>query len=223
MKGGLIDVKKLLLAILATLLALGTIGGTFAYFDDTETSTTNSFTAGTLDLQVVSPYQGEPYPGFPPSATYNGMDIPGVSLDCLAPGDPAIGWRMHVNNLGCIDGILYIHFTVTSSLENSLEDPEADLGDDSSTGEMDDFITVDIYYGDEHDWPNPAFITSGTLSSLDCNKILLGALNGEDNPFSTDGKDVYLVFQLPPSATDLCQSDTVSFSIDLILDQVGIP
>lgn len=215
--------KKLLLAILATLLALGAMGGTFAYFQDTETSTTNSFTAGTLDLQVVSPYKGEPYAGFPPEATYNGMDIPGISLDCLAPGDPPIGWRMHVNNLGCIDGILSIHFTVTSDLENTLEDPEADLGDDSSSGEMDDWIMVDIYYGDESLWPNPTYITSGTLSSLNCNKIELGPLNGELNPASTDGKDVYLVFQLPPAATSICQSDTVTFSIDLILDQIGIP
>lgn len=215
--------RKFLLSVLTLVLALGAVGGTFAYFTDTETSTTNSFTAGTLDLQVVSPYQGEPYAGFPPSATYNGMDIPGVSLDCLAPGDPPIGWRMHVNNLGCIDGILYIQFTITSDLENTLESPEVDLGDDSTSGEMDDFIVVDVYYADESLWPTLTYITSGTLSSLNSSKILLGALNGEDNPASTDGKDVYLVFQLPSSATDLCQSDTVAFSIDLILEQVGIP
>jgi predicted ribosomally synthesized peptide with SipW-like signal peptide len=215
-------VRKFIFALLATLLALGVMGGTFAYFQDTETSTTNSFTAGTLDLQVVSPYGGEPFGGFAPTI-YNGEDIQGISLDCMVPGGPPIGWRMHVNNLGCIDGILYIHFTVTSDLENTLEEPEVDLGDDSSSGEMDDCIVVDIYYGDESAWPSPAFITSGTLSSLHCNKILLGALNGELNPASLDGKDVYLVFQLPPETTDICQSDTVTFSIDLILDQIGIP
>ena len=214
--------RKFIFALLATMLALGVMGGAFAYFQDSETSSTNSFTAGTLDLQVVSPYGGEPFGGFAPTI-YNGEDIQGISLDCLAPGDPPIGWRMHVNNLGCIDGILYIHFTVTADDENTLTDPEVDLGDDSMDGEMDDCIVVDIYYGDESQWPNPTFITSGTLSALHCNKIELGALNGELNPASLDGKDVYLVFQLPPAATDICQSDTVTFSISLILDQIGIP
>ncbi|MEW6769866.1 MAG: TasA family protein [Bacillota bacterium] len=45
--------KKLLLLTLALLLVAGMAGaGTFAYFTDTETSTGNTFTAGTLDLKI---------------------------------------------------------------------------------------------------------------------------------------------------------------------------
>jgi predicted ribosomally synthesized peptide with SipW-like signal peptide len=51
-KGGLTNVRKFIIALLATALALGIMGGAFAYFSDTETSTDNTFTAGTLDLQV---------------------------------------------------------------------------------------------------------------------------------------------------------------------------
>jgi len=209
---------------LALIMVMGMVGGTFAYFTDTETSNNNTFTAGWLDLQVIAPYQGEPYGGFPNEATYNGMNIPPVTLTDMQPGDPPIGYRMHVNNLGSIDGILYVHFTITADLENTLEEPEVDLGDSSPLGEMDDCIVVYVYYQDEHDWPSSLnLVTSGTLNDLHCNKIELGALNGENNPTSTDGKDVYLVFEMPSYATSICQSDSVIFTVDLILDQVGIP
>lgn len=44
--------RKFLFLILAVVLALGLIGGAFAQFSDTETSTGNTFTAGTLDLKI---------------------------------------------------------------------------------------------------------------------------------------------------------------------------
>jgi predicted ribosomally synthesized peptide with SipW-like signal peptide len=43
-------VKKILFSIMAVGLAIGLVGGAFAYFSDTATSTTNSFTAGTLSI-----------------------------------------------------------------------------------------------------------------------------------------------------------------------------
>jgi predicted ribosomally synthesized peptide with SipW-like signal peptide len=43
-------VKKLLFTLMACILCLGLVGGAFAYFTDTETSTANSFTAGTLSI-----------------------------------------------------------------------------------------------------------------------------------------------------------------------------
>ena len=45
--------KKLLLSMLAIFLVIGLVGaGTFAWFQDTETSSGNTFTAGTLDLKM---------------------------------------------------------------------------------------------------------------------------------------------------------------------------
>jgi spore coat-associated protein N len=213
--------KKILFTLMACVLCLGLVGGAFAYFSDTETSTGNSFTAGTLDLQVISPYGGEPYGGFPPSATYNGTNIPGINLGNMAPGDPEITWRMHVNNIGTINGMLSIHFIVTADYENTLEDPELALGDTGPSGELGDFLTVKIYFQDESQWPNGlVLITSGTLSDLHCNKIQLGALYAENNPDPPhDGKDVVLKFELPSTTTNICQSDSIDFDIDLILDQ----
>ena len=45
--------KKILGLTIAALLVMGMVGGgTWAYFSDTEASTNNSLTAGTLDLNV---------------------------------------------------------------------------------------------------------------------------------------------------------------------------
>ena len=45
--------KKILGLSIAVLLVTGlVVGGTLAYFSDTETSTGNLFTAGTIDLEV---------------------------------------------------------------------------------------------------------------------------------------------------------------------------
>ena len=53
--------KKILLAMLTTCLAIGMLGaGAMAYFQDTEASTGNVFTAGTLDLRLSD--WNEPFP-----------------------------------------------------------------------------------------------------------------------------------------------------------------
>lgn len=63
--------KKLLLLTLALLLIAGMAGaGTFAYFTDTETSTGNTFTAGTMDLRdpadaVITITNAEPGATYP--------------------------------------------------------------------------------------------------------------------------------------------------------------
>ena len=213
--------KKILISLMAILLAGGLVGaGALAYFSDVETSEDNIFTAGTLDLQVVSPYGGESYPGFPPEKTYNGVVIPGNTVSDVKPGDsPIMEWRMHVNNLGSLDGVLFIHFVVTANNENTLEEPEQDLGDTGEPGELGANLVVDVYYGDESQWPSLPPITSDTLDELDCDKVELGALTGEQNPASKDGKDVFLVFRLPPETNSICQTDSVTFDIKLILEQ----
>ena len=44
--------RKLIFSALAVILALGLMGGTFAYFQETQTSTSNTFTAGTLLMEI---------------------------------------------------------------------------------------------------------------------------------------------------------------------------
>lgn len=51
--------KKVLVSLMVITLALGlAAAGSFAYFDDTETSTGNNFTAGTIDISI-NPTSGQ--------------------------------------------------------------------------------------------------------------------------------------------------------------------
>jgi spore coat-associated protein N len=45
-------VKKMLFTLMVCVLCAGLVGGAFAYFTDSATSSSNTFTAGTLDLQL---------------------------------------------------------------------------------------------------------------------------------------------------------------------------
>ena len=82
--------KKFLLSALVMVLALGLVGaGAFAYLQDTETSSGNSFTAGTLDL------------GLEGAGSTGGTSATWVSPTNWAPGDTQAG-TINVNNEGTI-------------------------------------------------------------------------------------------------------------------------
>ena len=76
-----------LVAVMVLMLAL-LIGGLYGYFDDTETSTGNVFTAGTLNLVAVT--DGDATCNFTPTAGGDGAQrLRGLSERCswryLAP------------------------------------------------------------------------------------------------------------------------------------------
>lgn len=76
--------RKLLLSMLTTLLLTGLLGGgALALFQDTETSSGNTFTAGTLDLKIKD--QDEAY-GDGVTATWTASNMaPGDSWNFVAP------------------------------------------------------------------------------------------------------------------------------------------
>lgn len=81
--------KRILISVMALVLVIGLVGaGAFAYFSDTETSTGNSFTAGTLDLTLAES-AGAP-----------------ITLGNMKPGDSASG-TITVTNIGSLTGKLY--------------------------------------------------------------------------------------------------------------------
>ena len=70
--------KKIILSVsIVAIVAAAVIGATTAFFSDTEQSTGNTFTAGSLDLKVDS------------ECTYNGVEQPGCTW--LTPKDLATG------------------------------------------------------------------------------------------------------------------------------------
>ena len=103
--------------IIMSLLIIGTImgiagAGTWAYFSDTEQATGNTFTAGTLDLQVNG------LEGFIPYAVGN-----------LKPGETRGTPTYAIKNVGSLPGTLSYKVTNVVTNENGVIEPEANAGD----------------------------------------------------------------------------------------------
>jgi len=101
--------KKILMSILTIGIAAGMIGlGTLANYSDTETSTGNTFTAGTLDLKVGG---------------QDDLNVVHFELSNLAPGwSHTYKWTL--KNAGSVDGVVTICFSHVVELENGTNEPE---------------------------------------------------------------------------------------------------
>jgi len=91
--------KKILIISMACVLCLGLIGGAFAYFTDTETSSNNNFTAGTNDLQISN------------GGGWVDSDIVLASAVNMAPGVEVGPFDIWFKNNGTMDGKVRVTFS----------------------------------------------------------------------------------------------------------------
>jgi len=209
------------------LMLMGT--ATQSYFSDTETSTGNKFTAGTLDLNIDAHPDGGTFVWVDDDDVPTMNDILGSALDCLKPGDSGT-LIVGIRNRGCVAGIADIHITVTASDENQFAEPEADDGGGATgDGELAESIDVVISYGDKMGTASTGDdvvteIASGTLEELHCNNFYSGVIlegEGEDDDigdywviqFSIDGDTV----------GNEIMTDSVTFDIEFSLTQAEDP
>ena len=85
---------------MAVVLCIGLVGGAFAYFTDTETSSTNSFTAGTLTISDTGITSAGP-----------------IVITCMAPGDVTDKLVYTIENDGCLDLIWFADWQFTSTVD----------------------------------------------------------------------------------------------------------
>lgn len=195
--------KKILFVLMACVLCIGLVGGAFAYFTDTESSTGNTFTAGTLDLKIDQNPDGGVFDyqdGVPT------MTVVWSDFGNMAPGfyaDPSVG----IQNAGTIEGVPGISFSAYTET----------AGPDT-TNDLDDVIWVEIYYGEA--WPSKTLVTSGYLSAMGTATYQAADTLGE----LEEGYFV-LVFSIDgPSVGNEIQGDTISdLDIVLRLDQNVAP
>lgn len=142
--------KKILISSMVIALVCALIGGgIYAVFSDTEDSSGNEFTAGTLNL--VPSTSGECSDAGKYTVTPGGDGLNGyVVFTNLAPGDSgSITWTL--TNDGSLDGTLTIASTVTFSdvdanePENAVTDPHANDG--GGNGDLDEFVAVNLQRG----------------------------------------------------------------------------
>jgi spore coat-associated protein N len=206
LKGELNKLKKFMIASLAMILALGLMGGAFAYFSDTETSNGNTFTAGTLDLKV------------------NGGDDPVVHIIStdLKPyphWSHSYGGQWSLTNAGSIPGRFSMEIKNIKNYENGLTEPEIQSGDTTGgalEGELGGLLfvkwsrNVDPWGG----W-GPVFDPLNSAEGVIVQGDILAP--GETAPA------VYLDVEFDTHAgliDNTAQGDSVEFDIVFHLDQV---
>ncbi len=125
---------KIFMSLLVLFVAVSmVIGGTFAYFSDSETSLGNTFTAGTLDLKIN-----------------DGDDnVVAFNVTNMRPGNqPATSYKL--DNVGSINGYLNITAVAVTNLENGITEPEDEAGDTTeAVGELGDVVHIDLYFDND--------------------------------------------------------------------------
>lgn len=120
------------LSILGTLTVIAALVGigAFGWFSDTETSNTNTFTAGSLNLTLDGS---------------DGTNVVKWVVGPMVPGNQPKG-TFTLANTGTVAGYLDLENIVVTNQENDLIEPEASSGDvTSSVGELQDVLNLRLF------------------------------------------------------------------------------
>lgn len=201
-----------LVAICVLMLAL-LIGGLYGYFDDTETSNENTFTAGTLNL--VSVIDGVGYSTLNERA--DGIND-NITFGMVAPGDSgSITWTL--TNDGSIDGLLSFDnvATVVTFGENGTNEPEdAVVGNNGGgNGDLDQYMYCRLSR-------DGSYITDGGGSNFVQFSNLQAALRSQqDVALDAGDSTAYLLeWQIGSGVDNVIQSDTANIDVTFTLTQV---
>ncbi|MBU3967161.1 MAG: M73 family metallopeptidase [Euryarchaeota archaeon] len=203
--------------LLTSLLMIGVVAAmagaaTWANFSDIETSTGNTFTAGTLDLvgQVTQVHSGSGT-----TTVYN----PGGganfywTVSNIAPGSAGTDvWTL--TNGGSIPGNLTIALTTTSN-ENTLMEPELALNDNVDDGELDNQMTFGLVR------TNPDSSTNILVTAGSTIAVVETALDAEIRLMGSGEVIIYTLTWTLPDITNnnFVQSDSLVLDINFVLNQ----
>jgi predicted ribosomally synthesized peptide with SipW-like signal peptide len=228
--------KKFLILTLAAILAIGMVGGAFAYFSDTETSTDNTFTAATLNAAPGSIYvTGEtgyypPYQSPTMTVTPGGDGVNGkVIFSDIKPGDSGIiYWSL--KNDGTISGSLDVEITRSVDDDNGFTEPEdlvaggIDNDDGTADGDLDDYLHIRLEADLDGDDIYETLLQNGTgMGELETYLPIVGTAYEKLSNFNMDpGDTIKLKFawRMDPDIAgvddNIIQGD--SFVLDLFFE-----
>jgi predicted ribosomally synthesized peptide with SipW-like signal peptide len=202
------------LIVLAVLMLSLLIGGLYGYFDDTETSTGNVFTAGTLNL--VSVIDGDEVSGNV-AVTEQGDGLnDNVTFGRVAPGDSGyITWTL--TNDGTVDGLLTLVCTDNVFTENGSNEPELAVSGNNSglNGDLDEYMTCQLSC-------DGTYITNGGASGYVPFSEVAAALNSQSSLALDAGlsTEYLLEWQIATTVGNIIQSDTANIGVTFSLTQV---
>jgi len=203
--------KKILGLTVATLLVIAMVGGgTWAYFSDTETSASNSLTAGTLDLNIDS----------------GDTAVTTFAVTNVVPGDSGNGSNT-LANVGDLNGELDIQFsTITNTPGAGGGEYEGGSGELGANAEIAVYIDVDQsgdwssgdigLKSDDTTYSHPTVLDYDALDNYD------SAIWDEVETMATSTADDFIVmWRVPTSAGNDIQGDSVSFDVTFTLEQAN--
>ena len=192
--------KKMLLSLLVIgVVSVSAGAGTWAYFSDTETSTDNTFTAGTLDLEL------------------DGADgITGFGITDVAPGDSGEATSIVVSNAGSIDGDLTVSISDVDDEENG-EENDAEAEDDD-TSSNDGYAANDGSAIGDLSYEITLTVSDGTTTYVGNLNTLTNLVDMDFGSIGAD-KTITVSYAVDTDADNQIQGDSVSFDIDFSLDQ----
>jgi predicted ribosomally synthesized peptide with SipW-like signal peptide len=180
------------------MVAVLSSGLTYAYFNDTETSPNNSFTAGTLDLKINN--ADDPVP-----ATFTATN--------LAPGSHGNA-KMTVSNAGSIGGALTGKISAVTNSGGSNPEPEKASGTDN--GELGAAMTVTIYI----DANNNGAYDAGETLYYNTNPAVSGSWN-MGTLAAGSAIEVSVSYNIPTTVGNEIMGDICTFSIEYALLQTS--
>ena len=198
--------KKIIisLSVIGAIAAIA-VGGTIAYFSDTETSTGNTFTAGTLDLKL------------------NGADSNVVmfTVSNLVPGQDG-GAEVTLNNAGNINGYIDFDFSNLVDNDNGCSDPEDDIDTTciNPNGELDSNLNITAFVdknnNDVYDAGIDTLVYQGLASAI------VGA-GLQNYAFNSAASETFRInWSVSSGATNEIQSDSTGFDVAFELGQEDI-
>jgi spore coat-associated protein N len=220
--------KKILFSIM-TIALVGALvgGGIYAYFNDVESSTGNTFTAGTLNLKV-----GDADP-----------TTVSISVADLKPTDTGNAASWLTKNIGSISSTLDVAIGSITNNENTLTEPESAAGDTTggaTEGELGSLLKVAIWLDvDESDTWNSGDIalesdsttlTNGGSDTLpydyldnyggDSYSSVITMTGDDSGAGGTDEFQFTVDYDFPSDTNDdRAQSDSAVFDVTLTLNQ----
>ena len=199
--------KKIIGLTIAAVLIIGMVGGgTWAYFSDTETSDGNTFTAGTLDLNLDG----------------GNANVVKFTVSDVKPEDTGFG-KWQVSNVGSIDGYLDLESISYDGAVGTTTDSELDdETGESDTPQLSNYLMVHIFVDDNNDgtWQTgetdivgsnaTPIAISAMASSYDANVSLVA---------TTGAETITLAWSVPATTDNRIQGDSVTLNMTFELQQ----
>ena len=207
--------RKLLLSLLALILVIGLVGtGTFAWFQDTETSSGNTIAAGTLDLKVSDWNEG----------FGNGVSVT-WTMSNMEPGVTTVGpFSVLLQNSGSV-AANHVEVGLSHSIDEASNPVESDTNPASTPGEMARWIEITTMTYDGVDF-KATYIDANSNGFFDLEDVTLppytnvgGPLDNLLAPVGAGTRTFMMALKFNVGATNDIQGDILTTTAILTLNQ----